>query len=238
MSTRFGRKPGGYVWAIAEPAAHIAVMTFIFSVFSRSPAVGTSFPLFFATGFLSFQYYRGAESYIRSAVKANYALLSYPRVAPIDPVIARALLQFLTTTLVGAIVIGVIIAYMRTPPEIDWMKVIESILLATFFGLSMGMINCVLFSLSSLYEQVFNMLNRPLYYMSGVFYLVDAIPQPYRSIVLLNPMSHVIMLARKGFYSGYRAPELDVLYAGCFAAVTLFVAMYLFTSSTDTLRNR
>ena len=30
MATRFGSKPGGYVWALLDPAAHILLMTMIF----------------------------------------------------------------------------------------------------------------------------------------------------------------------------------------------------------------
>lgn len=35
MATRFGSKPGGYLWAFLDPAAHILLMTAIFSAIAR-----------------------------------------------------------------------------------------------------------------------------------------------------------------------------------------------------------
>ena len=52
MSTTYGRSPGGYLWAILQPVAMIVMLTLAFSVLLRSPSLGTSFLLFYASGFL------------------------------------------------------------------------------------------------------------------------------------------------------------------------------------------
>ncbi len=58
MSTRFGSKPGGYIWALLEPVGYIAMMTVIFGAIAHTPALGTNFILFFATGYLGYQLYQ------------------------------------------------------------------------------------------------------------------------------------------------------------------------------------
>ena len=58
MATTFGRSPGGWLWAVAEPVAVIALLSFAFSLAFRSPSLGTSFPLFYATGYLPFLLFR------------------------------------------------------------------------------------------------------------------------------------------------------------------------------------
>jgi ABC-type polysaccharide/polyol phosphate export systems, permease component len=45
IATTYGRSPGGYVWAVLEPAAGIALLTLIFSAGFRSPPLGTVFSL-------------------------------------------------------------------------------------------------------------------------------------------------------------------------------------------------
>lgn len=234
---RFGSKPGGYIWALLDPAAHVFLMTIIFQAIARAPALGASFPLFFATGYIGFQFYQATSTYLNGAVKANRPLLSYPSVAPIDTIAARYFLQLGTTVLVGIVVLGAIIAWMRVPPELAWPAIIEAALIASILGLGMGLINNVMFLRYKLYEQIFGIVNRPLFLISGVFFLPDAIPHPYREIVLFNPLVHVVMQFRVGFYSEYRALGLDLPYVYTFAFLTLFIGMVLFTASSALLRN-
>ncbi|ODR88349.1 ABC transporter permease [Sinorhizobium alkalisoli] len=237
MATRFGSKPGGYIWALLDPAAHIFLLTLVFQAIARTPALGTSFALFFATGYIAFQFYQAMTSYLNSAVRANKALLSYPNVAPIDTVVARFVLQIGTTSLVAFIVLGTIVASMRVETSLHWPTILEAVAMACIFGLGVAMVNCVLFLKYSLYEQVFNIVNRPLFLISGVFFLPDSIPDPYRDLVLINPLVHIIMGFRKGFYPEYRAIGLDMNYLYGIAFLTLFAGMLVFTLSRKTLRN-
>jgi len=237
MEARFGSKPGGYVWALLDPASHIILMTLIFRAIARAPALGDSFPLFFATGYIGFQFYQAMAAYLNGAVKANKPLLSYPNVAPIDTIVARYFLQFGTTALVGIVVLGSVIAFMRVPVDLHWPALIEAAFVGSMLGLGNGLINNVMFVKYPLYEQVFSIINRPLFLISGVFFLPDSIPAPYKDIVLLNPLVHLTMLFRTGFYDEYRAIGLDTSYLYGFAFLTLFFGMVLFSSSAALLRN-
>lgn len=237
MEARFGSKPGGYVWALLDPAAHVALMTLVFQAIARAPALGTSFPLFFATGYVGFQFYQAMTGYLNGSIKANRSLLSYPNVAPIDTITARSLLQLMTTVLVAFIVLGVIFSSLRTPHSLHWPAILEAVFVASVLGIGIGMINNVMFVRFPLYEQLFTIVNRPLFLLSGVFFLPNSLPLPYRDIVLLNPLVHVTMLFRTGFYEGYRAVGLDTAYLHSFAFLTLFTGMTLFTFSSALLRN-
>ncbi|WP_324280248.1 ABC transporter permease (plasmid) [Sinorhizobium kummerowiae] len=237
MATRFGSKPGGYVWALLDPAAHILLMTVIFHAIARAPALGTSFALFFATGYISFQFYQATTSDLNAAVKSNKTLLSYPNVAPIDTIVARFVLQMGTTSLVAFIVLGTTIAAMRVDTELHWPSILEAVGLACVFGLGVAMVNCVLFLKYPLYKQVFGIVNRPLFLISGVFFLPDSVPAPYRDHVLINPLVHIIMGFRKGFNPEYRAVGRDRDYLYRIAFLTLFAGMLVFTLSRKTLRN-
>ena len=103
IATRYGRSPGGYIWALLEPLAFIAMMSMLMSAFGRLPSMGDSFPLFYATGFLAFNMYKSMEAYLASSISANKPLMSYPNVAPIDSVIARFILQGATSIVVTCV---------------------------------------------------------------------------------------------------------------------------------------
>ncbi|PYG54376.1 ABC transporter permease [Rhizobium sp. UGM030330-04] len=238
MSTRFGSKPGGYVWAIIDPAGHIAFMSLIFMAITHTPALGKSFALFFATGYLAFQFYAAMAGFLNGAIKANRTLLSYPNVAPIDTIVARYILQVGTTSVVSFCVLGVILLTVDQPVYLNWPAIIEAAFAATVLGLGIGIFNNVATLRFPLYEQVFNIINRPMFLISGVFFLPDALPAPIRDIVLLNPLVHVVMLFRKGFYPEYRADMMNMTYLYSFALTILFMGLLLFTRSASVLRSR
>ncbi|MBO0126603.1 ABC transporter permease [Agrobacterium sp. OT33] len=238
MSTRFGSKPGGYVWAVIDPAGHIAFMSLIFMAITHTPALGKSFALFFATGYLAFQFYAAMAGFLNGAIKANRTLLSYPNVAPIDTIVARYILQAGTTSVVSFCVLGVILLTVDQPVYLNWPAIIEAAFAATVLGLGIGIFNNVATLRFPLYEQVFNIINRPMFLISGVFFLPDALPAPIRDIVLLNPLVHVVMLFRKGFYPEYRADMMNMTYLYSFALTILFMGLLLFTRSASVLRSR
>ena len=238
MSTRFGNKPGGYIWALLDPAAHVLMLTTIFQAIAHLPPLGTSFPLFFATGYIAFQFYQATSGYLNDALKANKALLSYPNVAPIDTLVARFLLQTGTTTFVAIIVLGSIGLIQRTPLVLSWGYIIEASSAAVLLAFGLSLTNTVLFMRYPIYEKVFQIVNRPLFMLSGVFFMPDALPHPFREFLLYNPIVHIIMLFRKGFYPEYRAAVLDVGYLYSWVFAMLMVGMLLFTISTRTLRSQ
>jgi capsular polysaccharide transport system permease protein len=216
VTTRYGGKPGGYIWAILEPASYVIMMTLVVGGIAHQPALGTSFSEFFATGYLSFFYYAGCVGYLTSAVRANKTLLSYPNVAPIDTILARLIVQTLTTTLVSVLVLGTIIYSQRFPVSIRWGYILESY---------------------PLYEQIFGIVSRPLMILSGVMYLPDLVPHPFRDVLLLNPLCHATMLFREGFYPEYRATEFNSTYMWLFVLFVFAVGNMIFTSSRKTLRD-
>ena len=54
MGTQFGRSAGGYLWAIAQPLGGIVLLAIAFSLALRTPPLGNSFMLFYATGIMPF----------------------------------------------------------------------------------------------------------------------------------------------------------------------------------------
>jgi capsular polysaccharide transport system permease protein len=238
MSTRFGSKPGGYLWAFLDPVSHIVFLSIIFMAIARIPPLGTSFPLFFATGYIGFQFYQATAGYLNSAVSANKALLSYPSVAPIDTIAARYLLQLATTAIVGICVLGYIAFTLRHPVSIHLPSLLEAILAASTLALGFALANTVLFLKYPVYEKVFGIITRPLFLVSGIFYLPDSLPPIAKETILLNPLTHIVMQFRTGFYPQYRAVGYDGFYVWSLAAGCLFIGMLLFTTSRGRLRAR
>ncbi|WP_208179558.1 ABC transporter permease [Sinorhizobium medicae] len=236
MSTRFGSKPGGYLWAIFDPVAHVAMMTVIFQAIARTPALGLSFPLFFASGYLPFAFYQRMSSFMAGTVKANKALFSYPIVSPLDAIVSRFILQLMTDTLVSILILVMILELSGVAQPMDIAGMIEAAGAAALLGLGMGTINIVMFARFPLYEQIFGIINRPLFMISGVFFLPDSLPHPFRDFILYNPLVHIIMWFRASIYPEYRAYGLDKGYVIEFALVCFVAGLALLTTSVREIR--
>ncbi|AWM28064.1 capsular polysaccharide transport system permease protein [Sinorhizobium fredii] len=236
MSTRYGSKPGGYLWAVFDPVAHVAMMTLIFQVFARMPALGLSFPLFFASGYLPFTFYQRMSSFMAGTMKANKALLSYPVVSPFDAIVSRFTLQMMTDALVSVLILLLIIELGGVDQPMDLAGMVEAAGAAAVLGLGIGTINIVMFARFPLYEQIFGIINRPLFMISGVFFLPESLPNPFRDYLLYNPLVHIIMWFRSCIYPEYRADGLDKGYVLEFALIGFTLGLLLLTTSMREIR--
>lgn len=210
MATRFGRSYGGYVWAILEPAGFIAILSVAFSQIAHRPPLGESFAFYYATGYLAFLFYSDIAGTTSQSVRVNLPLMTFPRVTPLDAIAARYLLQLVTVLTVFIIMISVIAVVERPQISLKFDMIFLSILLASTFGLAVGVVNCVLFAALPAWERIFTIVNRPMFIISGVFFNMESLPRSAQDILWFNPLIHIVALMRKGFYSTYDGGFISV----------------------------
>lgn len=220
MSGTYGRSVGGYLWLILEPIGGIALLTLIFSYGFRSPALGTNFPIFFATGILPFTFFNTVAGNVSSAINFSRALLEYPRVTYIDTIIARALLAALTQLLVSFLLLSALLLYFDTRTTFILEYALLSYGMAFALALGIGTFNCFLFSMFPLWQQAWSILTRPLFIISGVFFLYENFPKALQDILWYNPLVHVTAELRNAFYLQYEPSWVTPVYAFGVAAIT------------------
>ena len=212
MTTRFGRSSAGYLWALIEPVAFIALLSLAFSQIAHSPPVGRSFPLFYATGYVAFSFYNDIAALTGRSVHVNRPLLNYPAVSPLDTVLARFVLQVLTGLAVAAIVFAGILAVFADQVLIRPLPIMLALALAALLGLGVGLLNCTLFALSKGWEVAYGVISRPLFLISAVFFSFGSLPGFVREGLWWNPLIHLVGLMRAGFYPVYDAGYASPLY--------------------------
>lgn len=221
MSTTYGKSAMGYLWALVEPIAALALMSVVFSLMLRSPPLGTNFPLFFASGFLVFQIYSNGGNKVATAVQFSKPLLEFPAVTPLDAILARFTLSYLTQILVIYIILTGIIMLYGLRVHLDLSAMLLALLMAGSISLGIGTFNCYLFVAYPSYVSVWAIANRPMFIISGILFLFDDVPQPFRDILWYNPLIHVVGQMRAGIYPSYDAPYVSVPYV-MGLALTLF----------------
>lgn len=212
MNTSYGRSYLGYLWSILEPLGGIVVLSLVFSAVMRSPSIGDNFPLFFTSGYLPFQLYQTIQGGVSKAISKNKQLLFYPEVSYIDAILARTFLSVITQGTNLILIFGGIIVVYQLRVHIDPGPMALSILAATILGMGIGTINSVIDFIFPSWSQIWSMLTRPLFIISGVIFLFETLPNWAQDILWYNPLIHVVGEMRIGVYDMYEGPYVSLAY--------------------------
>lgn len=229
IATTYGRSPGGYIWALADPVLGIALLTTVFqhALGHTDPLLGTSFPLFYASGYIPFQMYHDIANKTAQSLRFSRPLLAYPAVTFVDALIARMILNTVLHVVVFILLVGGIAMVQRLPLVLDVGTVLQALALTALLGAGVGTLNCFLIMRFPVWERAWSILTRPLFLMSGVFFTYELMPARVRDILGWNPLLHIIGLMRRGIYGVYRADYVSVSYVVTVSLVTLLLGLLL-----------
>lgn len=225
MGTTYGRSPGGYLWAILQPVGMILILALAFSLLLRAPSLGTSFILFYATGYLPYDLYGTLATKLMGAMKYSKPLLAYPKVLWIDTIIARFLLTSLTMLTVAALVMSGILYFSNTYAILNFHYIALSFAMAATVGLGAGVVNCFLIGIFPVWKNLWAIIARPMFLASGIFFIFEDMPPVAQDVLWWNPIMHATGVMRKGFYPTYAGDYISVAYAFGFGLVLLMIGL-------------
>jgi capsular polysaccharide transport system permease protein len=222
VAGQYERSRLGYLWAIIEPIVHLMVLGLFFSLLNHSTApLGHNLYLFYLTGLLPFFMIIHTGSKVMHGISANRSLLLLPPIKVLDILVARGLLSLLTELLVAVLILGIFnILGISAVPE-NSLLTLGALLLAWFFGISLGILMAVLSEIFESWEMIWSQITRVMYFCSGIFYVAEKMPPRIRAVLIWNPILQCIELLRSGFYSGFTPPWLEPGYVMLAAMVLL-----------------
>jgi capsular polysaccharide transport system permease protein len=226
--TRYGKTRIGYLWALFEPMAHMLIFVTIFSFIGRSSPLGGSVAMLILTGLFPYNLFSNLANQLMNAVAANRVLLSYPHVTPFDVMVARSILEIANQIVVFSFVLLILAVQNLWDMQFaNVMTVIMVVLVGSTLGFGLGLVNAVLAFQFPSYANVFGMLMRPMYFLSGIFFVVDYMSTDIQNIMYYNPIAHLIEWFRSAMYMGYESSFLDKQYLFNFTLTVTFFGLLL-----------
>ncbi len=228
LNTRFGQFRLGYLWAILEPLAMIGVLSSVRVLVGSADIAGLSYPVFFAAGVIGYLLFNHVVTSGLSAVESNLGLFNYQRVKPADVFTARALLELLIALGTAAIIFPGLHYLGFTFAWNDTLLVVAVV--ACLFALSygLGMICSIVGPLWQESKKIIPVMIRPLFFISGVFFPANALPEGIRGYALLNPLLHATELLRGAMFRNYLSHEGSLFYLFCWGASMLFLGLCVY----------
>ena len=108
----------------------------------------------------------------------------------------------------------------------DYTELLCAFLSIAFFGLSIGFFNLMMIQVWSSWEFLFQILNRPLFFISGIFFIPSLLPREAIDFLKWNPILHAIEWMRVGYYPNYFTSILDKNYILIISAILLFAGLF------------
>lgn len=227
LITSYPRMPGKHIWSFFQPLAMIAIIAVAFSFVLKTPPLGTSFILFYATGILPLRNFQEVSRSISMGIHDNRALLAYPRVAPIDVLIARFILFSITQIVVFFVIVTTILLTQNHHALVDPLPLLQAYGLVWILSFGWGIFNAIAFLRIPIWKTLWTIITQPLILISGVLFLIETLARPASTVLILNPLAHIIALTRKSFYPSYDPDFVSPIYVIAFSLIPLFFGLVL-----------
>lgn len=228
--TRHGSMRIGYAWALVEPAIQLCVLWFFYQLLGRHAPVNASMPVFLLTGIFPYLAWRSASIRGATAIESNAPLMVHSQVQPVSIVTARVLLE-MVSTLVIFLIFVVMLWLFANEPLTSWFD--EPLSLLGAFGamclLAFGfaLFNSGIARFVPFWPEVIRLTARVLFFTSGVFYTMESLPPEARSVILLNPLSHMIEWIRSSALPGFESDHYSILYVLGWGLWLTFCGLFL-----------
>jgi capsular polysaccharide transport system permease protein len=226
--SRFFASRAAWFWLLLDPVFHVAYLMVIFTMLRVQSVGGIDFANWIMIGLLAFFMFRSTATQVTNSISANIALFAYRQVKPVDTALVRAALEGMMMVLVTLILLsGAGLLGLSVIPA-DPLAVLEALFGLWLAGIGFGLVASVANGLIKELGKIISLLMMPLYIVSGVMFPLSAIPEPYLSWLLLNPVAHGLEAARLGFVPNYHAvPGLSIGFLYGFALISIFLGLAL-----------
>ena len=225
IGTRDSRSSLGFLWSIIDPIATVAILSVAFALFTKTPRLGTNFPLYYVTGIVSFHIYSQISNRVSGSIRFSRQLLGFPAVTVLDVLFARFIVNYFVNIIVFiALSCGVVYFY-DLKVNVDMPPVIEALVMAGCLAIGIGTFNSVLFIMYPAYDYFWSMLSRPMTIASGVLILIEDLPEWLFHILWWNPAAHIVATMRSGFYPFYETGWVSPFYVFMVSGITFVLGL-------------
>ena len=237
LLTRVNRSQFGILGLYFDPFANILVLVALFGIRRGfKPILEVDLVMFIGTGIFMYTVFRSISIRSINSLEANQALFTYKRVKPIDTIISRTIVETLSLGIVfGFIVIGNSIIR-ESWFLIDLPIVLFSFLCISTISFGLGLILMIAGFRYPILQTTFPIIIRPLYFISGVFFSLQNLPQWLKPLLSWNPILQATELSRKGFSDKYFLdPLISANYLFWCVLVVLTLSLYIYQKNEKLL---
>ncbi len=221
IKSKYRQTTIGILWALINPIVSVVVFTFIFSGLAKIDTGDIPYPLFSLAALLPWQYFQFLiNETTHSMIRGSHILskVYVPRLIIILVSVGPGMLNFA----IGSLLLVAMLIYFGHMPPLAFFASFYFFALGTVLALACGLWLSVINVTYRDISMIVPMLLQVLLYATPVVYPADMVPEQYRFLYWLNPLSVII----EGFRASILGQPLpETLYLFTSAAITLLVLL-------------
>jgi len=222
----------GPLWYLIQPFLTTLTFTIIFGRIAKLPTDGAPPFLFYMAGTVVWGYFSTCLTNTSSTFTSNAHLFGkvyFPRLAVPISVLISSLVKFAIQL---ALFLGFLVYFWISGASVNtnYAVLLTPLLLLLMAGLGLGF-GIIASSLTTRYRDLNFLIGFGVslwMYATPVIYPVSAVPEQYRFLIQLNPLTPVVEAFRFAFLGQGTVQPLNLLYTFGFMLVVLFFGILIF----------
>jgi capsular polysaccharide transport system permease protein len=215
----------GIAWSVASPVVFIFMLSYMRKLMDNGDTHGIPTFFFMVYGMILIQFFMGLVNTVSAAIKKNKPLYAFRQVQPISSILAITLFECLIKVFV-ILVTAVICFILQFDIHIsDPLSLLCNLFKVAIFSMSIGVVFSLLACFVPEVDKVKDLLLRPMFFISGVFFSLQDVPVEYWPYLTWNPVLHAIELTRYAVYPQYGNAGVSDLYLNVFTLTSLGLAL-------------
>lgn len=227
VKSRFGMNFMGFGWAIVTPVVWIGLLVLVFHILNRFPPIDTDTVSFIATGMVPYVIFRTTITSMNRALMSNRHMRFFAQVGYAEIFAATVVIELFVGVLVYMFIVQanyMVAGYIEAN---DPLVMVTGVALACGLGAGLGRIFALLAQLSDTVMRVWPMVLRPMFWISGVFFTANELPEFALNILQYNPLLHAIEIVRNGAFLDYESQVATLWYPAAWIVALHIVSLAL-----------
>jgi lipopolysaccharide transport system permease protein len=193
---RFQQTQIGFLWVVLQPLILMVIFYILFGVFVKIPTGNIPYSLFFLSGFVVWQFFSQIVNNSSMSLVANIGVIIksyFPRLVLPLSTIPNALVDFVICFLVFLAFMvfnasfSITVRYLLLPPLIIIVMAFASGV-GMLFGASMVVFRDM--------KNLLSFIMMVWMYLTPIFYPITIVPEKYRYLFYLNPLTGIVQAFR------------------------------------------
>lgn len=227
IKARYKQSILGYFWVILNPFFQLMVMTFVFSTVMRISIPGVPYLLFLYVGLLPWTFFTNSLSSATNSLVDSRSLITkikFPReILPLASILAK----IVDLGMASLVLLPFFVFYHR-PVSLYALWFIPILIIQLILTAGLGLI---LSALNLFYRDIQYLISLVLMlwmYLTPIIYPVEFVPDRFRFIFKVNPMSVLVNAYRQAILAGSSPRVENLLIALIVSLITFGVGLIVF----------
>lgn len=225
VKVRYKQTSLGAAWAVLQPLGNMILFTLLFGRLAKLPSDGIPYPLFAYAGLLPWTFFANAVGSSGNSLVGSSHLITkvyFPRM--IIP--ASAILAGLVDLGISFVVMAALMVWYGVPVSGSILMLPILVLLTAILALGVGMWLSALHVRYRDIRYLIPFLIQFWMFATPVIYPASLMPERYRMIYFLNPMSGLIEAYRVALLGGVNGAKFNLVTLGMAGGLAILMLIY------------